>query len=232
MALLLSVLYGPHFWFSAPLLALRARSLGSVICSLSFLDGLQSGLLFGGTGGLKSQCSGSQAGYFGTAYILLELDSGTGGASLSRLNVAGTCMAARKEKLRLLEESESDSDSGRRSSCSRGSSMDRSTTKSTPQSKDKMDKESTESMNTIAEVMGEASLISPESQAAAKTAANPVDTQPEEKEEAAKSRAEEIESIQSRLPFVPRHPFSLEGVTDSERCIPLSIRDEFLVSSC
>eukprot|EP00961_Rhodomonas_salina_P297693 3937419-Rhodomonas_salina.2 len=78
-----------------------------------------------------------------------------------------------------------------------------------------MDKEATESMNSIAEVMGEASLISPESRAAAITAANPGDAQLEGKEEAAKSRAEEIESIQSRLPFVPRRPFSLEGVTDS-----------------
>eukprot|EP00961_Rhodomonas_salina_P213426 2882446-Rhodomonas_salina.3 len=75
-------------------------------------------------------------------------------------------MAARKEKLKLLEESESDSDSGRRSSRSRGSSVDRSTMKATPRSKEKMDKEATESMNTIAEVMGEASLISPESQVA------------------------------------------------------------------
>eukprot|EP00961_Rhodomonas_salina_P033793 454684-Rhodomonas_salina.1 len=34
---------------------------GSVICSFSFLDRLQSGLLFGGMGGLKSQCSGFTA---------------------------------------------------------------------------------------------------------------------------------------------------------------------------
>eukprot|EP00961_Rhodomonas_salina_P127971 1724772-Rhodomonas_salina.1 len=67
-------------------------------------------------------------------------------------------------------------------------------------------------MESISEGLGDASLSTPVQSAAAMTASNPI----EETDKSAldKSKAEERADIQSRLPFVPRRPFSLEGVSD------------------
>eukprot|EP00961_Rhodomonas_salina_P256445 3465583-Rhodomonas_salina.1 len=64
-------------------------------------------------------------------------------------------------------------------------------------------------MESIAEGMGDATLRTPDSQAASQGMANPNDD--EEKEADAKERAVELGRLQSRLPFVPQRPLSLDG---------------------
>eukprot|EP00961_Rhodomonas_salina_P009779 131806-Rhodomonas_salina.1 len=65
------------------------------------------------------------------------------------------------------------------------------------------------SMDSIAEGMGDASLVTPDGRARSKAALNPIEDA--EKDGEGGSRSAERESIQSRLPFVPRRPFSLDG---------------------
>eukprot|EP00961_Rhodomonas_salina_P116138 1563405-Rhodomonas_salina.1 len=72
----------------------------------------------------------------------------------------------------------------------------------------------TKSLDSIAEGMGDASLVTSDWRAQSKAALNPNEEADKDVEE--RSRSAERESIQSRLPFVPRRPFSLDGVSDSE----------------
>eukprot|EP00961_Rhodomonas_salina_P185125 2499863-Rhodomonas_salina.1 len=70
-------------------------------------------------------------------------------------------------------------------------------------------------LDSIAEGMGGASLATPTALTSSATASNPdfaVD-----KDSDGKGREEELIGIQSRLPFVPCRPFSLDGVSDKEK---------------
>eukprot|EP00961_Rhodomonas_salina_P258821 3497298-Rhodomonas_salina.1 len=132
----------------------------------------------------------------------------------------GLCMVTRKEKQRLIAELDSDSEasaSGRPGTRSRATVED-STGEVVEEERDTKSDTASEisaQMESIAEGMGDATLRTPESHAASQGMANP--NNEEEKEADAKERLTELGLLQSRLPFVPQRPLSLDGVTDEEK---------------
>eukprot|EP00961_Rhodomonas_salina_P049616 666825-Rhodomonas_salina.1 len=133
-------------------------------------------------------------------------------------------MVTRSEKSKLLSESDSDSDAGppgRQSSHSRSTSAEHSSSRAAPADTTPTDMSDapvpvdSQLMESITEGFGDASLQTPEKLGAPQATLNPLDEN--EIEPAAISREEECVNIQSRLPFVPRRQFSLEGVTEDER---------------
>eukprot|EP00961_Rhodomonas_salina_P132873 1788767-Rhodomonas_salina.1 len=126
-------------------------------------------------------------------------------------------MSVRKDRLKALEESDSESESSHRSSRSLGTSLKRNATKATSVDKETPSKqqETATAMESISEGLGEASLSTLIQSAAAMAATNPNEETNRRAHD--KSKTEELANIQSRLPFVQRRPFSLEGVSDSDK---------------
>eukprot|EP00961_Rhodomonas_salina_P262851 3551974-Rhodomonas_salina.1 len=124
-------------------------------------------------------------------------------------------MVSKKDKAKALEESDSESDAPRRST-RRGSSVERSEalhgeTEVTASVSDTVEQH----MERIEESMSDASLRTPGGAKGPAAADNP---EPEESREGeAEGRKAEIELLQSRLPFVPKQPFCLDGLSEEER---------------
>eukprot|EP00961_Rhodomonas_salina_P054137 726855-Rhodomonas_salina.1 len=70
-------------------------------------------------------------------------------------------------------------------------------------------------MDMIEESMGDALLLTPEGTKEGTATANPQSTA--ERSAEGNSRAEEIAKIQARLPFVPKRPFCIDGLSEDDK---------------
>eukprot|EP00961_Rhodomonas_salina_P027379 370602-Rhodomonas_salina.1 len=127
-------------------------------------------------------------------------------------------MVSRREKARSLEESDSDQETPRQSTggISCGVSVDRTSDKQhTEEGASASTEASSTHMDRIEESMGDVSLLTPEGTKEGTATANPQSTA--ERGAEGNTRAEEIAKIQARLPFVPKHPFCMDGLSEDNK---------------
>eukprot|EP00961_Rhodomonas_salina_P119437 1607068-Rhodomonas_salina.1 len=192
MALLQFSLSGLHFWFSAPLLALRARSLGTLV-GLFLDDTFAGGLDLTFAGVLELTGTGLGWIHCGALTTVTGRDSQ---GTLTTSNCCGTVrsggyMVTRSEKRALLE-SDSDTEAGASSRTdSHANTQAKQTVSGSPGEEEGMESDSgTKRMDSLAEGVQDTSLQSPEGDERRQGISNPGDTGEEQTEE--KSRQEEL----------------------------------------